>query len=77
MSQTPTTDDPHPISAENDSDAVSYELPVDEITYGVNESIYKGSTNGLSVIPPPAFNNQSTPKKPCFTTKVEFYLDSY
>ncbi|XP_059226407.1 uncharacterized protein LOC106091731 isoform X2 [Stomoxys calcitrans] len=49
-------------------DVVSYELPIENI-YEANVSICDEFINGSDVVSPPSSNNQSTPKKPSFTTK--------
>ncbi|XP_061389433.1 uncharacterized protein LOC133324613 [Musca vetustissima] len=54
----------------NNHDAVSYEVPVDE-QCAVNSSDSEDSSNGFNTLSPPSSENQSTPKKPTFTTKEE------
>ncbi|XP_075170454.1 uncharacterized protein LOC142242810 isoform X2 [Haematobia irritans] len=48
-------------------DVVSYELPAESI-YGEIDSL-NDSINGFNIIAHPSIDNQSTPKKPSFTTK--------
>lgn len=67
------------------NDTVSYELPpnnYDDVdgfaeSIDIDNSTTAGSNLGLSTIVPPSSHNQSTPKKQSFTTKVEFFIDSY
>uniref|UniRef100_A0A1I8N9B2 PH domain-containing protein n=1 Tax=Musca domestica TaxID=7370 RepID=A0A1I8N9B2_MUSDO len=50
------------------NDAVSYELPAEEV-YHISDPDSVDSVNVCNTISPPLSNNQSTPKKPSFTSK--------